>query len=82
MMNGTEMVSCMDGIGMMGPMGLGMGVLWILLGLLVWGGYRLIRASETTGSSKDSPLDALQRRYAEGEISTEEYEERKETLSS
>lgn len=83
MMNGTEMVSCMDGIGMMGPMGLGMGLLWILLlGLLVWGVYRLIRASDTTGSSKDSPLDALQRRYAEGEISTEEYEERKEILRS
>lgn len=82
MMNGTEMV-CMDGIGMMGPMGLGMGLLWILLlGLLVWGVYRLIRANETTGSSKDSPLDALQRRYAEGEISTEEYEERKEILRS
>lgn len=73
----------MDGLGMMGFMGLGMGLLWILLlGLLVWAIYRLIRASDTTGSTKDSPLDALQRRYAEGEISTDEYEERKEILSS
>lgn len=83
-MNGTEMVSCMDGIGMMGfPMGLGMGLLWILLiGLLVWGLYRLFPETGTLRSSRESPLDTLQRRYAEGEISTEEYEERKEVLSS
>lgn len=83
MMNGTEMVPCIDGIGMMGPMGLGMGLLWILLlGLLGWGLYRLIRATDATNSSKESPLDSLQRRYAEGEISTEEYQERKEILRS
>lgn len=29
---------------------------------------------------KDSPLDVLKRRYAEGELSREEYEERKERL--
>ena len=29
----------------------------------------------------ETPLDVLQRRYAEGEISTEEYEERKKRLS-
>jgi putative membrane protein len=29
---------------------------------------------------KETPLDTLKRRYAEGEISTEEYEERKKVL--
>lgn len=31
-------------------------------------------------SEQESPLDILKRRYANGEISTEEYEKRKKTL--
>ena len=30
--------------------------------------------------ARETPLDILQRRYAEGEISTEEYDEHKERL--
>lgn len=30
---------------------------------------------------KDSPLDILKKRYAEGEINTEEFEERKKVLA-
>lgn len=33
-----------------------------------------------TDASSESPLDTLQRRYARGELSTEEYEERKKHL--
>lgn len=31
-------------------------------------------------STRETPLETLQRRYAEGEITTDEYEERKERL--
>lgn len=83
-MYGTEIMNCMNGIGMMGfPMGLGMGLLWILIiGLVVWGLYRLISTGDSMPSSRESPLDTLQRRYARGEMSTEEYKERKEILRS
>lgn len=33
-----------------------------------------------TSQSRETPLETLQRRYAEGELSTEEYEQRKERL--
>lgn len=84
MMNGPAMTNCLDTLGMMGfPMGVGMGLLWLLLiGLLVWGIYRLVSARGATRLTGESPLDTLRRRYAEGKISTEEYEERKEILSS
>lgn len=89
MMNGTEMMECMEAMGAMGmwPMGWIMGLFWILLfGLLIWGLYRLFTAVGTTTdaptASRETPLETLQRRYAEGALSTEEYEERKEVLSS
>ena len=77
MMNGQNMMDCM---GAMGAMGWATLIFWILLiALLAWGLYRL---STTSGSSaRETPLETLQRRYAEGDISTEEYEERKRTLS-
>ena len=34
----------------------------------------------STGRRRESPLQVLQRRYAAGEVSTAEYEERKTTL--
>lgn len=84
MMNGTEMMDCMNAMGMMGlPMGLTVGLFWILiLGLVVWGLYRLFTTSTPALGSEETPLDALQRRYAEGEISTDEYQERKDVLRS
>lgn len=83
MMNAQEMTDCMT---MMGPMGWTMGLFWILLfGLLIWGLYRLFQSGgATTGgsaSSSGTPLETLQRRYAEGALTTEEYEERKQVLS-
>ena len=38
------------------------------------------RTESPSPSPRETPLETLQRRYAEGEISTEEYEERKERL--
>lgn len=59
-------------------------ILWILLVLGV--GWALLTVLQERGSlpfSSDvrrSPLEVLQRRYAKGELTTEEYEERKERL--
>ena len=78
MMDGQNMMDCM---GAMGAMGWAMGLFWILLlALLAWGLYRLFTTSGSPTPARETPLEALQRRYAEGELSTEEYEERKRTL--
>lgn len=81
------MMDCMMGmdcgIGMM----IGMLLFWVLLiALIGWAFYRFI-ASRGAGSpprdttpAREPPLETLQRRYAEGEMSTEEYEERKHNL--
>lgn len=56
---------------------------WLLLIVgLVWTLARSGQNSETPSprESRDSPLEILERRYAEGELSTEEYEERKKRL--
>jgi putative membrane protein len=43
--------------------------------------YRFFNNSNSGKSSnKESPLDILKRRYANGELSTAEYEERKKNL--
>lgn len=56
---------------------------WILfIALVVWGLYRLFATSGASTSSRETPLETLRRRYAEGALSTEEYEERKRILSS
>lgn len=64
-----------------------MWLFWIaLLVLLVWGVYRLVKSSRSGSSSRrraaedETPMDVLERRYAAGEISTDEYEERKRKL--
>ena len=58
-------------------------LLWILL--LAGGAWLLIRFLRDDdvlgrGSSSEDPMAVLRRRYAEGEISAEEYEERKARL--
>lgn len=57
---------------------------WLLLIVgVVWTITRSQREPPTPpprSQERETPLEALQRRYAEGEISTEEYEERKERL--
>lgn len=79
--------------GMMGPgiMG-GFGGGWfmpivmiVFWGLVIWGIVALIRGltlSETMGSARqaDSALEILKRRYAQGEVSKTEFEEKKKDL--
>ena len=59
-------------------------ILWILLvGGVVWAIARFQRGPADTpppSEPRETPLEILQRRYAEGELSSEEYEERKERL--
>ena len=83
------MMDCMMGGNcMMGMWGmLAMWLFWIvLIALLVWGLYRLIESRRSTppgrheAYSRESPHEVLDRRYAAGEISTEEYEEHRRKL--
>lgn len=64
-----------------------MWLLWILIiALLVWGIFRLVKRSRSDSSGRrdtaerESPLDILKRRYASGDMSTDEYEERRRKL--
>ncbi len=81
------------GWGMMGPgmMG-GFGWMWLMpiffilfWGLVIWGIVALVRGlsgSRGSDSSKaDSAPEILKRRYARGDISKEEYEEKKKDLT-
>lgn len=56
-----------------------MGILWV--GLLVGVGYLLYR-SLRSGTASDSALDELDRAFARGEISEEEYDRRRERLET
>lgn len=72
------MMECMS---TMGPMGWVMGLFWLLLAaLIVLGLYRLLTPRDESTPNRESPMETLRRRYAEGELSTEEYEERKRKL--
>ncbi|OGO23285.1 MAG: hypothetical protein A2144_12090 [Chloroflexi bacterium RBG_16_50_9] len=78
----------MMGPGMMG----GFGGFWLMpiimivfWGLVIWGIVALVRGvslPSNGGSSNqtDSALEILKRRYARGEITREEYEEKKKDL--
>lgn len=57
-------------------------IVWILVIVgVVWAISRSQQDSPSPRSpQRETPLEALQRRYAEGEISTDEYEERKRRL--
>jgi len=78
----------MMGSGMMGGFGWGwyMPIIMIIFwGLVIWGIVALVRgvsSPSSTGSyaPADSALEILNRRYARGEITKQEYEERKKDL--
>ncbi len=77
----------MMGPGMMGGFGWGwfMPIFMILFwGLIIWAVVALVRGlSGSRGSDSpaaDSALEVLKRRYARGDISKEEYEEKKHDL--
>jgi putative membrane protein len=80
------------GWGMMGPgMMYGFGGGWfmaifmvIFWGLIIWGIIALVRYFSGTRSyyaSENSAMEILKRRYAQGEINREEFEEKKKTLT-
>jgi putative membrane protein len=52
------------------------GVIW----LLTRSQYRSTSPPPSSESSNETPMEILKRKYAAGELSTEEYEERKEHL--
>lgn len=53
---------------------------WLLVILIVWFLIRQVRKDMPSEDLKKSPMDVLKRRYANGEITKEEYEERKKVL--
>ncbi|MDO8567217.1 MAG: SHOCT domain-containing protein [Dehalococcoidales bacterium] len=80
------------GYGMMGPWMMG-GYWWgwfmpiimiIFWGLVIWGIVALVRGLSRgdagSATQADSALEILKRRYARGEITKQEYEERKKDL--
>lgn len=55
--------------------------IWIpLIILVVWLIIRLTNRGQSSVEKKESPLEVLKRRYASGEITAEEYEQRKKVL--
>ncbi len=52
---------------------------WIAMAFLF--AWLLIKSIEQKELKMDRPIDILKRRYANGEISTDEFEERKKTLN-
>jgi putative membrane protein len=79
--------------GMMGPgmMG-GFGFMWlmpifwiVILGLIIWAIVAVVgRSAESGGQGSpksDSALEILKQRYARGEISKEEYEQKKKDIT-
>jgi putative membrane protein len=54
-------------------------IFWIVIVVAVWAA--LTRSARPPSQAPLSPLEILQRRYAEGELTTAEYEGRKARLS-
>jgi putative membrane protein len=53
---------------------------WIVLIVAAWWAFSRRPAASSEPAPQEAPLARLQRRYADGEITTEEYEERKAVL--
>src|SRR3989344_5232778 len=74
------------GMGGYGVMGVGMGFGWIFMllfwGVLIWLAYALITAarSNTKQGKEENAMEILKKRYAKGEISKKEYEEKRKKL--
>ena len=64
------------------PMMLFMGaMMWMMMrGMMGGGSSPDSSARSDTSASRETPLEILERRFANGEISVEEYRERRETL--
>ena len=60
----------------MGGMGFGWFIWIIVVAVVVWGILQFTNRNQLQNSSKsETPLDILKRRYANGEITKEEFEE-------
>jgi putative membrane protein len=59
-------------------MHLALWIFWIVVALAVWG---VLTRSPTPAAKGESALEVLRRRYAEGALTTEEYEERRAKLA-
>lgn len=72
---------------MMGDMGFGMGLGWLvwllLIGAIVWA-VKMVMDSQshgtTTNETTNKALDILQERFAKGEIDSQEFEEMRKQL--
>ena len=61
--------------------GIFMGILFIIvIGVVVYFVIQSTRAKTSGGPLQETPLDILKKRYAKGEISSEEYERMKKDL--
>ena len=78
--------SYMDGRSHMMGYGYGGGFMWLIVLVLAGIGiYFLIRISKSKGADGsliETPLDILNRRYANGEINKEEFDRKKKDLKS
>lgn len=87
-MNLAQMVPLADTWGMHDGFGAGWMVLMMVLMVLFWGAIFfgivwLVRGAfdGSSGRRRESPTDVLERRFAEGAISVEDYTARREVLA-
>ena len=87
-MNLAQMVLLADTWGMHGDVGSGWMILMMVLMVLLWGAIVfgivwLVRGAfdGSSGRRRESPADVLERRFAEGAISVEDYTARREVLA-
>ena len=59
---------------------LGAALMMLFMGAMMWMMMRGMGGGGSRDSSTESPLDTLKRRFAEGEISIEDYRARREAL--
>jgi putative membrane protein len=90
----TEALPLADSWGMHGDVGAGWWIVMMVLMVLFWGAVIagivwLIRGVTRGGSAsgervvtRESPVEILERRFAEGEITAEDYRARREVLAS
>ena len=88
----TQTLPLADAWGMHGDVGAGWWIVMMVLMVLFWGAIIaavvwLIRGVTRSGStsgerlvSRESPVEILERRFAEGEITAEDYRARREVL--
>ncbi len=58
-----------------------MWIIWIaIIALMVWLILRITNTNEPTSPRKETPFEILKRKYANGEITAEEFDKRKKKL--